>query len=57
MVKKISAQLHLPNESRIPVPRNHSDMVKFLSPSDLVYMTVVRHLKECIDKIVEIRGK
>jgi len=53
----MSAQLHLPNEFRILVERNHSNMVKSLSPSDPTYITVVRHLKECVDKIFEIRSK
>jgi hypothetical protein len=34
MVKRVSAQMFLPNEHRIPVPCNHTDMVKFLAPSD-----------------------
>ena len=56
MVKKFSAQLYLPNEYRIPVPHNHTNMVKFLSPSDGTYRTVVTRIKECLDHIVEARS-
>jgi len=51
MVKKVSAQLYLPNEYRIPVPCNHTDMVKFLAPSDRTYCSVASHLKTELDHI------
>ncbi|KAF8241753.1 hypothetical protein K440DRAFT_677005 [Wilcoxina mikolae CBS 423.85] len=57
MVKKISAQLCLPNEHRVPVPHNHTNMVKFLSPSDGTYRTVITWIKECLDNIVEARSE
>jgi len=44
MVKKASAQLYLPNEYRIPVPYNHTDMVRFLAPSDRTYCSVASHM-------------
>jgi hypothetical protein len=45
MVRRVSAQLHLPNEYRIPVPCNHTDMVKFLAPSDGTYRSVASHME------------
>jgi len=51
MVKKDSAQLYLPQEYRIPVPCNHIDMVKFLTPSDRTYCSIAGHLKRAVDRI------
>ncbi|KAF8247690.1 hypothetical protein K440DRAFT_643546 [Wilcoxina mikolae CBS 423.85] len=51
MVKALSAQLYLKFESRIPVYKNHSDMVKFDSPVDSTYQTVVRHIREFIAQL------
>lgn len=48
MVERFSAQLYLPSEHRIPVSKNHSDIVKFASRVDVTYQTVVKHMKECI---------
>jgi hypothetical protein len=48
MVQRFSAQLHLLGGSQIPVNENHSDMVKFNSPVDPTYKTVVKHLKGCL---------
>jgi len=48
MVQRFSAQLYLPWEQRIPVGKNHTDIVKFASPVDTTYQTVVRHLKDYI---------
>jgi hypothetical protein len=45
IVRRVSAQLHLPNEYRIPVPCNHTDMVKFLAPSDKTYCSVASHME------------
>jgi hypothetical protein len=56
MVKKVSAQLYLPNEYRIPVPCNHTDMVKFLAPSDRTYCSVASHLKTEVDHIQNERS-
>ncbi len=42
MVKKISAQLYLPNERRFPIRLNHTDMVKFVAPGDTNYKTVLK---------------
>ena len=44
MVKRLSALLYLPNEHRIPIPYNHTGMVKFLAPSDRTYCSVVSHI-------------
>ena len=48
MVRPLSAQLYLPSEQRIPVKKNHSDIVKFATRVDVTYQTVVKHLRECI---------
>jgi hypothetical protein len=52
MVKKVSSLLRLPNERRIPVARNHTDIVKFHDQSDPTYRTVVAHIQKCIDATV-----
>jgi hypothetical protein len=56
MVKKVSAQLYLPNEYRIPVSCNHTDMVKFLAPSDRTYCSVASHLRAEVDHIQNERS-
>jgi len=48
MVKTFSAQLFLPREHRLPIERNHTDMVKFSSVVDTTYQTVVHHMEKCI---------
>jgi len=48
MVKEFSAQLHLQFGPRIPVNKNHTDIVKFDSPVDSTYQKVVKHMNECI---------
>jgi hypothetical protein len=48
LVQKFSAQLFWEFERRIPINKNHIDMVKYDSPVDSTYQTVVRHIKECI---------
>jgi hypothetical protein len=56
MVMKVSTELFLPNEHRIPVAQNHTDMVKFLSPSDLTYCSVSTRIYQCVDKIAKEAG-
>ena len=56
MVKKVSALLYLPNEHRIPVPCNHTDMVKFLAPSDKTYCSVASHIRGEIEHILAERS-
>jgi len=51
MAKKVSALLYLPNEHRIPVPCNHTDMVKFLAPSDRTYCSVSSHIGTEVEHI------
>jgi len=51
MAKKVSAQLYLPNEYRIPVPYSHTDMVKFLAPSDRTYCSVASHIEIEVEHI------
>jgi hypothetical protein len=51
MVKKVSALLYLPNEHRIPVPYNHTDMVKFLAPSDRTYCSVASYIEIEVEHI------
>jgi len=57
MVKRFSAQLHVPNKHRIPVPYNHTDMVKFHAPSDITYQLVVSHVQQCLNKVGQHVGK
>ncbi|KAF8249183.1 hypothetical protein K440DRAFT_660436 [Wilcoxina mikolae CBS 423.85] len=40
MVNRFSAQLYIPNEQRVPVKENHTNMVKFASAEDGTYQTV-----------------
>jgi hypothetical protein len=51
IVNPNAAQLFLPNEHRIPVSRNHLDMVKFALKVDEPYQTVVTHMGGCVNKI------
>jgi len=51
MVKKNSAQLFWPSEHRVPVGRNHTDMVRFCSSEDATYRTVVTHMNECVNNL------
>lgn len=48
MVSRLSALLYLPGENRYPVESDHINMVKFDSPNDRAFQTVVAHLNECI---------
>jgi len=48
MVQRLSAQLHLVFEHRVPVNKNHTDMVKFASPVDPTYLSIVYHMKDCV---------
>ncbi|KAF8533302.1 hypothetical protein BDD12DRAFT_984533 [Trichophaea hybrida] len=53
MVKRFSAQLYIPTEERIPVAKNHTNMVKFASAEDETYQTVARYLTEWVKNITE----
>ncbi|KAI9771315.1 MAG: hypothetical protein M1840_002285 [Geoglossum simile] len=48
MVKNFSSKIYLPYEYRLPVEKNHTDMVKFASEVDTTFQTVVKHMKDCI---------
>jgi len=48
MVQRLSAQLHLSFEHRVPVNKNHTDMVKFASQVDPTYMSIVTHMNDCL---------
>lgn len=56
MVAEDSAQLFWPNEDRIPVPFNHTDMVKFASFSDDTFQIVVTSLRQCLDGLEKVIG-
>jgi len=56
MVKKNSAQLFWPSEHRIPVGRNHTDMVKFCSSDDATYQTVVTQMTKCVNNLAMSHG-
>jgi hypothetical protein len=53
MVKKVSAQLHIPGEHRLPVERNHTDLVKFPTRVDTTYQTVVYYMKQCLQELLQ----
>lgn len=48
MVQGFSARLFLPSEHRLPINKNHSEMVKFDSKVETIYQSVVYHMKACI---------
>jgi len=56
MVQRFSAQLYLPFEHRIPVEKNHIDIVKFDSEVDPTYQTVVRHIQVCTEESIGTSG-
>ena len=56
MVKNNSAQLCWPSEHRVPVDRNHTDMVKFCSSEDATYRTVVTHMAGYVNNLATSRG-
>ena len=48
MVKDISAVLYLRNERRIPVGKNHTEIVKLPGPADDTYISVLTYMKESL---------
>jgi hypothetical protein len=50
-VKKSKGLLCLPYEDCILVDQAHADLVKFSLASDTTYQAVVRHIRQCRDKI------
>ncbi|KAF8535479.1 hypothetical protein BDD12DRAFT_912762 [Trichophaea hybrida] len=50
MVRRFSAQLHIPGELQYPVEENHSDMMK-LKEGDSTYETVIREMKKILEGI------
>ena len=48
MVQRLSTQLYLPGESRYPINFNHTDLVKFDSPQEMAFQTVVTSIEEII---------
>jgi hypothetical protein len=51
MVDAFSAQIYIPNEQRVLVKENHTNMIKFASADHPTYQAVVRYLKEWVDSI------
>jgi hypothetical protein len=51
MVKKVSAQLYIPGEYRLPVERNHTELVKFPTRGDSTYQSVVYYMRQCVEEI------
>ena len=49
VVDEMSAILHLPNETAIPLEADHQTMCKFLTSSNPNYIVV----RDCIDEIIE----
>ncbi|KAF8246653.1 hypothetical protein K440DRAFT_683829 [Wilcoxina mikolae CBS 423.85] len=56
MVKRNSAQLFWQFEHRIPVAKNHTNIVKFAAMMDNTYQTVVTHMVKCVNTIVTTPG-
>jgi hypothetical protein len=56
-VRNYSAQLYIPGEERVGVQACHREMVKFASNTDSTYRTVVRYLKECMEKLEQPSGE
>jgi hypothetical protein len=56
MVKRNSAQLFWQFEHRIPVGKNHTNIVKFAASVDNTYQTVVTHMTKCVNDIVIAAG-
>jgi len=56
MVKRNSAQLFWQFEHRIPVGKNHTNIVKFAASVDNTYQTVVTHMTKCVNDIVTAAG-
>jgi hypothetical protein len=56
MVKPFSAQLYVPNEQRIPVVKDHTNMVKFAAEDDTTYQTAVRYLTQWVDALDQASG-
>lgn len=50
MVRRFSAQLHIPGELQYPVEKNHSDIMKLVE-GDSTYQTVVTHIKKTLESI------
>ena len=48
MVQRLSAQLYLPGEIRYPIHSSHTEMVKFDSPQNKAFQTVVTGIKKNI---------
>jgi len=56
MVNRFSSQLYIPNEQRVPVDENHTNMVKFASAENPTYRTVVRYLMVWVNSITKSDG-
>jgi hypothetical protein len=56
MVERFSAQLYVPTELRVPVEKDHTNMVKFATAEDPTYRTVVRHLQGWVEGIAGSSG-
>ncbi|KAF8248450.1 hypothetical protein K440DRAFT_254380 [Wilcoxina mikolae CBS 423.85] len=57
MVPRHSAILHLPGEVSIPVPKNHSEMVKFGTSADSTYRVAVNAMVDCVNNINAPHGE
>jgi hypothetical protein len=54
MVTRTSATLLSREAHKIPIPGNHSTIVKFSHPTDQSYKTVVQRLKEGVNKAISM---
>ncbi|RPB12649.1 hypothetical protein P167DRAFT_150611 [Morchella conica CCBAS932] len=50
VVQKTSAQCSMPGEVPIPIDSNHSDMVKFSSPEERAFRSVIKYMESLVEK-------
>ena len=57
MVQRLSAQLYLPGESCYPINSGHTDLVKFDSPQEKAFQTIVTSVEVIIGMYLECSGR
>lgn len=54
MVQKTSAQCSMPGEVPIPIDSNHSDMVKFSSPEERAFRSVIKYMESLVGAYIAL---
>lgn len=57
LVKTVSSRLFIREEHSIGIPRDHSEIAKFDSPSDQHYEVLVGYMRKAIDDVIEQKGR